>query len=105
MKDVPAPKFKVAPVDPFNQAEVQAMFRVCLYSKDVQPRNRKGFVMRLPYEHRDQAIILVLVDTGLPAIKLCSLKVGDFDLKTGKVKVKHRTSGGTKGGKGRTVSA
>jgi integrase/recombinase XerD len=103
MKDVPAPKFKVAPVDPFNQADVQAMLKVCLYSKEVQPGNRKGFVMRLPYGHRDQAIILVLVDTGLRAMELCSLKVGDVDLKTGKVEVKHGASGGAKGGKGRTV--
>lgn len=103
MKDVPAPRFKVAPVEPFNQADVQVMLKVCLYSKDVQPGNRKGFVMRLPYGHRDQAIIMVLVDTGLRAMELCSLRVGDLDLKTGKVEIKHGVTGGAKGGKGRTV--
>lgn len=103
MKDVPAPKFQVAPVEPFSQADVQAMLKVCLYSKDVRPGNRKSFVMRLPYGHRDQAIIMVLIDTGLRAMELCSLKVGNVDLKTGKVDVKHGIAGGAKGGKGRTV--
>jgi integrase/recombinase XerD len=97
MKDVPAPKFKAAPVDPFNQTDVQAMLKVCLYSKDVRPGNRKGFVMRLPFGHRDQAIILVLVDTGLRAMELCSLKIGNVDLETGKVEVKHEVSGGARG--------
>lgn len=103
MKAVPAPKFQVAPVEPFSQADVQAMLKVCLYSKDVRPGNRKSFVMRLPYGHRDQAIIMVLLDTGLRAMELCSLKVSNVDLKTGKVDVKHGIAGGAKGGKGRTV--
>ena len=31
------------------------------------------------------------------------MKIGDVDLKTGKVQVKHGRLGGAKGGKGRTV--
>ncbi len=103
MKDVPAPKFKVAPVDPFTQEEVQALLKACMYSKEVQPSNRRNFVMRLPTGSRDQAIIMVLVDTGLRANELCSLLIGDVDLKTGKIGIKHGDEGGAKGGKGRIV--
>jgi len=103
MKDVPAPKFKVAPVEPFTQEEVQAMLKVCLYSKEVKPGNRKSFVMRPPNGNRDQAIILVLLDTGLRATELCFVRIGNVDLKTGKVEIKHGDIGGAKGGKGRTV--
>jgi len=46
---------------------------------------------------------LVLVDTGLRALELCSLKVGDVEIKRGKVEVKHGFEGGAKGGKGRMV--
>jgi len=50
-----------------------------------------------------RAIILVLLDTGLRATELCSLSIGDVDLKTGRVDVKHGAGGGAKGGKGRVV--
>ena len=59
--------------------------------------------MRRPTANRDQALILVLVDTGLRALELCSLKVVDVELKRGKVEVKHGVEGGAKGGKGRMV--
>ncbi len=59
--------------------------------------------MRRSTAKRDQAMIMMLLDTGLRASELSALKVGDVDLKTGKVQVKHGRLGGAKGGKGRTV--
>jgi integrase/recombinase XerD len=103
MKDVPAPRVKKNPVDPFTQEEVKRMLKACKYSRKVQPGNRKSFVMRLPNTHRDQAIILMLLDTGLRAMELCKLQIGNVDLKTGRVDVKHGVMGGAKGGKGRIV--
>ena len=103
MTHVPAPRFTVTPVEPFKQEELQAMLKVCVYSKEVQPGNRKSFVMHLPNSHRDQAILLVLVDTGLRAMELCSLRIGQVDLKTGKAEIKNGVRGGAKGGKGRLV--
>jgi len=52
-KDVPAPRFKSPPVQPFTQEEVEAMLKVCMYSREVKPGNRRAFVMRLPNGHRD----------------------------------------------------
>jgi integrase/recombinase XerD len=103
MRDVPAPRVKKNPVDPFTQEEVKRMLKACKYSRKVQPGNRKSFVMRLPNTHRDQAIILMLLDTGLRAMELCKLQIGNVDLKTGRVDVKHGVIGGAKGGKGRIV--
>ncbi len=103
MKDVPTPRTKMVTIEPLTQDEVQRMLKVCVYSREVKPGNRKGFVMRLPNASRDQAIILTLVDTGLRAMELCKLQIGDIDLKTGRVEVKHGVIGGAKGGKGRTV--
>ena len=79
------------------------MLKVCIYSKEVQPGNRKSFVMRLPNSHRDQAILLLLIDTDLRAMELCSLRIRDVDLKTGKAEIEKGVSGGAKGGKGRVV--
>ncbi len=53
--------------------------------------------------HRDQALILVLLDTGLRTSELCALQVGNVDMHTGKVIVRPGRDGGAKGGKGRTV--
>jgi integrase/recombinase XerD len=103
MKEIPPPKFKKAEVTPYTQDEVERMLKACTYSKEVRPHDRHRFVMRLPLANRDQALILVLVDTGLRALELCRLKVGDVDTRTGRIEVKHGREGGAKGGKGRTV--
>jgi len=59
--------------------------------------------MRRPTSRRDRAIILMLLDTGLRASELCKLRVGDIDLRTGRVEIRHGPGGGAKGGKGRIV--
>jgi integrase/recombinase XerD len=103
MKDVPTPRFNSPQVNPFAQAEVESMLKVCMYSREVKPGNRRAFVMRLPNGHRDQAIILTLLDTGLRAMELCSLRIKNVDTKTGRVEIQHGYEGGAKGGKGRIV--
>jgi integrase/recombinase XerD len=103
MCKVPAPKYQNAPIEPFTQIEVKLMLKACLYSKQAETQNRSPFCMRRPTGRRDQAIILVLLDTGLRASEFCSLKIRDVDLKTGRVEVAHGSQGGAKGGKGRVV--
>jgi integrase/recombinase XerD len=103
MKEIPAPRFQNAPIEPFTQDDVQRMLKACIYSREADPINRRRFVMRRPTANRDQAIILTLVDTGLRALELCSLKIENFDPKRGKLEIKHGVEGGAKGGKGRSV--
>ncbi len=103
MLQVAKPKFVVKPVEPFTREEVGALLKACTVSREAQPADRRAFVMR-PYEaDRNQAIILVLLDTGLRAGELCALNVGDYVEKTGRLEVKHGPSGGSKGRKGRLV--
>jgi integrase/recombinase XerD len=103
MKGVPAPHYQVAPVEAFSKDDVEALLKACEYCKEARPTDRRRFTMRRSTGHRDQAIILTLLDTGLRASELSALKIGDIDLKTGKVLVKHGRIGGAKGGKGRMV--
>ncbi len=102
-KEISAPKFQKHPVDTFTKEEVERILKACVYSRESQTEVRKKFVMRRPSANRDQAIILMLLDTGVRATELCSLMVGDVDLKTGKVTIRHGVGGGAKGGKGRSV--
>jgi integrase/recombinase XerD len=103
MVDVPSPRFKIAPVQAYSQEDVEKMLKACTCSREANTITRHKFTMRRPTAKRDQAIILVLLDTGMRAQELCSLTIGDVDFKTGKVDIKHGIEGGAKGGKGRTV--
>jgi len=103
MKAVPAPRFERAPVDPFSKEDVEALLKACKFSREANTTDRRRFTMRRHTARRDQAIILTLLDTGLRASELCSLKVGDVDPKTGRVYVKHGLGGGAKFRKGRIV--
>lgn len=103
MVDVPSPRFQKTPVEAYTQEEVERMLKACAYCKEAATNLRHKFTMRRPTANRDQAVILVLMDTGLRALELCSLKIGDVDTKTGRVEVQHGFEGGAKGGKGRTV--
>ncbi|MDK1082365.1 MAG: tyrosine-type recombinase/integrase [Anaerolineae bacterium] len=79
------------------------MLKACIHTLEADTYDRRSFVMRRPTANRDQAIILVLLDTGLRASELCALKIGDIDIKRGKVDIRHSLVGGAKGGKGRVV--
>jgi len=103
MVDIPGPKYKTAPVTAFSQEDIDAMIKACTYTRESNPVNRHNFVTRRPTAKRDEAMILFLLDTGLRASELCHLKIGEVDMKTGKVIIKHGDEGGAKGGKGRTV--
>jgi integrase/recombinase XerD len=103
MKDVPPQRIKKTPVEPFTRDELGRMLKACLYTREAETNMRHKYVMRRPTANLDEALILVLVDTGLRALELCSLKVGDVEIKRGKVEVKHGVEGGAKGGKWRIV--
>ena len=100
-KEITAPKFPQHVIQTFSKEDIEKLIKACLFSRQAQTDDRKAFVMRRPSANRDQAIVLTLLDTGLRATELCSLTVGDLDLKTGKVNVRHGVGGGAKGGKGR----
>ncbi|MCP4606204.1 MAG: tyrosine-type recombinase/integrase [Proteobacteria bacterium] len=103
MKGIPAPRFEVAPIEPFSKEDIEALLKACKFCRESNPKNRRRFTMRRPTARRDRAIILTLLDTGLRASELCSLTIGDVDQRMGKMSVKHGLMGGAKKSKGRTV--
>lgn len=103
MQDVPTPRFKVAPVEPYTKDEIEKLIKACAYSREAMPYDRKKFAMKRPTSNRDQALILTLLDSGIRAMELCMLKISDIEIKTGKIEIKHGVIGGAKGGKGRIV--
>ncbi len=94
MKSVPAPKFEEKPVEPFTKEDIEQVLKVCDYCAEARTNDRRRFTMRRCTANRDHAMILTLLDTGLRASELCALKVGDLEMKTGKLEVKHGAAGG-----------
>ena len=88
MKSVPAPKFEIPPVEPFKKEEVEAILKVCDFCREAKTDQRHKFSMRRASGFRDKAIILLLIDTGLRASELCSLRIGDVETQTGKVQIR-----------------
>ncbi len=103
MLQVPAPKFEPKPCEPYTREEVEALLKACEQSQAVRTCNWHEFTMRPPQADRNQALILVLLDTGLRSGELCALDIGDYDEQSGKLEVKHGRAGGAKGRKGRVV--
>jgi integrase/recombinase XerD len=103
MKSVPAPRFQKTEVEPFTRDEITRMLKACVYTREADTLARRRFVMRRPTANRDQAILLVLLDSGVRASEFCALQVGDFEAKRGKLEIRHGVQGGAKGGKGRLV--
>jgi integrase/recombinase XerD len=103
MVKVPAPAFSRTEIEPFSQADVEALLTACDHKREAQTHLRRRYTMRRPTAVRDRAIILTLLDTGLRSSELCALIIGDLDLKTGKVNIRGSAAGGAKGGKGRMV--
>jgi len=102
--EISALKFQKHPVEAFTKGDIEKILKACDYARESQTEVRKIFTMRRPSAHRDRAIILTLLDTGLRATELCSLTVNDVDFKTGKVTVRHGVGGGAKGGKRRSLA-
>lgn len=104
MKKVPRPRVpEDPPVEPLRREEVDLLLKACDACAEADTHDRRKFIMRRSTGRRDKAILLVLLDTGLRASELCALRVGDVNMKTGKVTVRHGEEGKVKGRKERTV--
>jgi integrase len=65
MAKIRPPSAKTEVKQPVSEEHIQKLLKAC--KKSVYPR-------------RDEAILLLLIDTGLRASELCQMKCGDVDL-------------------------
>lgn len=95
---VQRPRYKRPPIAAYTRTEVGAMLNAA--SKAAPWTTSTGKIVE---EHRstatrDRAILLVLLDAGLRASELCDLVIEDYDVKQGRLHIRHG-----KGNKGRYV--
>ncbi len=98
MKKVRKPRMsEEAPVEPFRREEIELLIKACDTCAEADTHDRRKFTMQRPTGKRDKAILLTLLDTGLRASELCALRIGDVDMKTGKVTIRPGLEGKAKG--------
>jgi integrase/recombinase XerD len=98
MRDTERPHAQRRTMQPFSEEEVRAMLEACATMRAYDPRHKRYVNGHRPSAHRDAAILLVLLDTGLRVSELCNLVRRDYDRKQGRLIVEHG-----KGDKQRTV--
>jgi site-specific recombinase XerD len=88
---VKAPKLDERVIEPLSDDDLRALLKACVPPKGAEPK----VALR---HRRDEAIVRIMLETGLRAGEVVSLEVGDVDLAQGSLLVRRG-----KGGKGRAV--
>lgn len=94
MATIPPPIDRPDQIQPFTDDEVRRLHAAARRHRRYHAERRVTLMQR-----RDEAILTVLLDTGVRASELCALNVGDVDLIALTIRVRQG-----KGGKARTVS-
>lgn len=84
-RDIHRPRFQYPEVQPFTAVELKALVKACALTAPSNGLKRKSFQKRRTNAVRDEALVLVLLDTGLRAGELGRLRIQDANLETGEV--------------------
>lgn len=66
---------------PLTEQDIRALLNALMYSHTYARPGKRPCRHKLTYADRNQAIILLLLDTGLRASELCELRIRDVDLR------------------------
>lgn len=83
--DPPTPEQRV--INPFTEAEVKSMLAAVDKSRPYTRPGKRETQHTIVTAGRNRAILFLLVDTGIRASELCSLRIRDLDLKGRKLTV------------------
>jgi len=85
IRSIEPPAFELPTINPFTKEQIQALLKACKQSRAW--KNRATTTSRRATADRDQAIILLLLDTGIRRSELCDLRISALDLKTNSIHV------------------
>lgn len=81
VRAVPRPRPEKRVIQPFSEADCKALLAACERSRSYKRPGKAVCDNARPTADRDQAIMLLLLDTGMRAGELTGLRVRDVDLK------------------------
>lgn len=84
---IPRPKYTKRVVDFLSEEDFFNVLKAAERMNKAKTNGRAAYTARRPTANRDQAILWMLLDTGLRASELCRLNVGDVNLQEGEVNV------------------
>jgi integrase/recombinase XerD len=84
-------------MEPFKKEEIELLIKACDFCEEAVTDRCRKFTMQRSTSKRDKAILLTLLDTGLRAGELWALRIGDVDMKTGKIRIHPGEAGKAKG--------
>lgn len=87
VKKIPRPKPELPDIIPYSEDDVKKMLSSLERSRVYQRRGYKPTTHSLPFPERNRAILLLLLDSGVRAQELCSLKFHQLDLKNFRINV------------------
>lgn len=80
IKQIPPPRFERPQIETFTRDQIKLLLKACNESHSW--RNDPAKTSRRHSARRDQAIVLVLLSTGVRASELCNIRLRDLDIKT-----------------------
>jgi site-specific recombinase XerD len=98
VREIQPPRFEKPEIVPYTEDEVKKMLKACRYTRRWRTNDVRS---KRPTAERDQAILLLLLDTGVRASELCDLCIIDLNLATNTAQVRGKGRGRDK--KGRVV--
>jgi integrase/recombinase XerD len=91
IRTIDPPPFTPPTIEPFSKEDVSILLKACDSSRTW--KTRPDIANRRPSAERDRAIILTLLDTGVPASELCGIRFGDLNLGQNSLKVRGKGPG------------
>jgi len=86
--NMPRPTFSRAYVKAFTEEEIRRMLKACEYTADkAHDGSPHIYRQHRPTSHRDKALILTLLDTGLRLGEALRVQIGDVNFETGEIVV------------------
>lgn len=84
-RDAKRPRFQYPEIQPFTANELKALVKACALTAPSNGVKRKTFQKRRGNAARDEALVIILLDTGLRAGELCRLRIQDVKMESGEV--------------------
>lgn len=89
LRDVVRPRPHPHPMQPYTEDEVRRLIAATARMKVYDRRNDRMGEGRRPTQHRDIAILIILLDAGLRVSELCALQLRHYDRKSGRLLIEH----------------
>ena len=90
---IPKPRYVAPDIKPFNEEEIKLLLHVCSKGRFEYKSHGKKILLPSPTHLRDQAIIMILLDTGMRVGEMTRLKYKDVNLQNGELIIRPFSTG------------